>query len=373
MPIYLDHAATTYIYPELIEVIKEDLEKFWGNPSTMYSFGQLSRGIIEDSRDRIAKSLGCDNTEIFFTAGSSEGNAFALNQRRKCLCSPYEHHDVSENVKAIIADDAYFQMALQSIEESGIDESYFANTLKDSYLFSHMYVNNETGEIFDIVEKANNAHNLGMLVHSDMTQALGNIHVNLHQLPIDIATFSGHKAHAPKFCGVIYFKQDAFKKEKIKPLIYGSQESTYRGGTENIPYIHAMSLAIEKSCQHIDEKNVHCKKLKLLLLEELAKNFKEDEYMIVSPANSVNSIIGICFKKIEGEVLQQLLSEKEIFIGTGAACSSGDMNPSAVLDYMKIPYEYIRGQIRISTDLTTTDKDIVKLVSGLKESYHMFF
>ena len=134
-----------------------------------------------------------------------------------------------------------------------------------------------------------------------------------------------------------------------------------------------MSLAIEKSCQHIDEKNVHCKKLKILLLEELAKNFKEDEYMIVSPANSVNSIIGICFKKIEGEVLQQLLSEKEIFIGTGAACSSGDMNPSAVLNYMKIPYEYIRGQIRISTDLTTTDKDIVKLVSGLKESYHMFF
>lgn len=372
MSIYLDHAATTYIYPELIPIIAEDLDRNWGNASTMYSFGQNSRTIIEESRIRIAHSIGCDSNEIVFTSGSSEGNALAIKQRRKCLCSPYEHHDISENVNSIIADDDYFQMALRSMEESGISDEVYARSLSEDYLYSHMYVNNETGEIFDIIKKCGYAKKLNMLVHSDMTQALGNIPINLHELPVDIATFSGHKAHAPKFCGFAYFNAKAFTDNKIKPLIYGSQERTFRGGTENIPYIHAMSLAVEKACSHIDKKTVHCKKLKILLLEQLAKNFDEDDYMIVSPSNSVSSIIGVCFKGIEGEVLQQLLSEKDIFVGTGAACSSGDMEPSATLKYMNIPEEYIRGQIRISTDLSTSGQDIVELVKALKESYSMF-
>lgn len=365
--IYLDHAATTFVYPDIIKIISEDLKDFWGNASTSYAFGHKSKFLIEQSREKIARVLNVTPEEIYFTSGSSEGNAWALSQKSRCLCSPYEHHNITENPKSTIIDKKYLLDAIK-LQESNQD---FGICLGDysSFILSWMYVNNETGEIFNPSEFKDYAHRLNMFYHCDMTQALGNIPINLKD--VDIATFSGHKIHAPKGVGFIYFNKDTFPVDSIKPLIYGGdQESHRRAGTENIPYIHALALAVDRAVDQQKEKERICKKLKRAFLEELANRFYTDDYMIVSPANSINSTICVCFHNVEGEILQSMLDEQGIYVGTGSACNTGEMNPSSVLTHMGIPEDYIRGEIRISmNEEQNTESDLRKTAELLQKNY----
>lgn len=369
--IYLDNAATNKVDDEIVDIIVEDLKENWGNASTSYDFGQHSRLIIEESRKKIAKCIGALPEEIYFTSGASESNAWAIHQKGKTLVSPYEHHDITDNPNTVVVDDDWFLQAINM--EDDIFSPIAEEAFESNFLVSHMLVQNETGEIFNLNKYADYAHKLHMPFHSDMTQGLGNIKINMHDNYncVDIATFGGHKVGAPKFCGFSYFNKEVFPASKIKPLIYGSQEQGVRGGTENIAFIHAMALAVDKHCYMIDAKQAHCKMLKLAFLEEMRKDFDQDNYMIVSPANSIHSILCVCFKNIEGEILQMMLNDKDIAVATSAACLSGSMEPSQALSFMKIPPEYIRGEIRLSFNLSNTKMELIEVAKQLKNCYKL--
>lgn len=360
MSIYMDSASTTKVNPEIITIIKKDLEDFWANPSNLYSISEKPKQIIEEARRSIAKCIGAEPFEIFFTSGSSEGNVWACEQRDKVLCSPYEHHNLTTNPKCSIIDEDWLDKAC--IWKLNNPEDCLSTY--ENFLCSWMYVNNETGEIFDIKRIARKAHELGMIFHSDMTQAIGNVPINVKELDVDIATFSGHKIHAPKGIGFIYFNSKRIN--NIKQLIYGGQqEHTKRPGTENVPYIDALRMAVYNAVVNRVSKQNYCLELKKLMVEELNKYGLQ--FIINSPGNSVNNILNVSFKDISGEALMMDLSDRDIYVSTGSACNSGDGKPSDVLTEMGIAEEYIQGAIRFSFDWNISKDDVRSVAYHIAE------
>lgn len=363
--IYLDHASTTYIYPEVQKEVINYLEEY-GNPSNLYDLGQAQKSNIEWARERIAKVVGCNTNEIFFTSGSSEGNAWALNQGRKCLCSPYEHHNIINNDKTTVVDEDYLKRCL-SMNYNMV--SYFKNTFKE-YVYSHMLVNNETGEVFSITENLEYAKQLNMFTHSDMTQALGNLKINLHEYKnLDMATFSGHKIHAPKGVGFCYIKESI--QSHIQPLLYGgNQERGLRAGTENVPYIMGLAKAVEMADAEKLDKWENSSAIRKLIISRL--DDANVDYIINEGSMNIPSIVNIAFKNIEGEALMLALNDDDIYIGTGSACNTGDMEPSHVLSEMGVPNEYINGAVRLSFDKNITLSEVSIAMHHLIEIYHNF-
>ena len=367
--IYLDHAATNPINPRIYQVLVEDLQDLWGNASTMYDIGMESKRILEASRAKIAQCLGVEADEIYFTSGASEGNSWVLNQRNKCLCSPYEHDSILLNPKSCIIDDDYLNMAtIGALEDDILSIARISSF--ENFLLSWQLVNSETGEIFNLNKYSHYAHELGMVFHTDITQAVGNVKLDLKGWGVDCATMSGHKIGAPKNIGIVYFNKDVFPPEKIKPLIYGHQEKGVRGGTENVPFCHALALAVDEAVATQENKSAYCKTLKKAFYDELMEdNFANEFVYIVSPANSVNSTINICFKDVESEVLQMLMNQDGFSVATGSACSTGTMEPSKTLEYMKVPEDYIRGEIRLTFDESNDRIDLVLAAQKLKQHY----
>ena len=358
--IYLDHASTTYVYADIADLIDLNIRYYWGNPSNLYAFGEQSKSAINVARENIAKALGVLPEEIFFTSGSSEGNTWALNQRPRTVCSAYEHHSITKNVNAVMVDEQYLDGVLETKQR-------IINARYDNFIYSHMLVNNISGEIFDVKTLTEKAHKAEMLVHSDMTQALGNTPINLYDLGVDMATFSGHKVHAPKGIGFNFFKKSTFEKKEIRPLIFGEQERALRGGTENVPYIIALGVAVIKAVEGIEKKQDYCKKLKKVFLDKMKESGVD--YNIVSPSNSIDSTVSICLKNVESEILSTMLSDKAIYFGTGSACNTGLMENDSTLEAMGIEPEYIRGLIRLSFDLTNTEEEIIEFVDELVKAY----
>ena len=329
--IYLDNASTT-MPNEITMNYLSNYDKFFGNPSNIYKIGDQTHEMIENARIKVAKAINAEPEDIYFTSGASESNAWAIAQCDACICSPYEHHSIMANPKAK------------------------GNIEFLTLLYSHMLINNETGEVFDIKEKFQEVHRKKYLTHTDATQAIGNIFVNVKDLDADMLSLSGHKFHAPKGIGVLYINHTVIPRERIKPLIYGSQENNCRGGTENVLGIVCLGDCIKYACDTIAFKQYHCDTLKKIVIEKL-KNSGID-YLINSPKNSIPAIINFSLKDISNEVIASILSEKEIYIGTGSACNTGDIKPSYVLQAMGCPKEYIRGAIRLSFSQRTTSTEV---------------
>lgn len=369
--IYLDHASTTYVYPEVIDVVKNTMEQNWGNPSNLYQFGVESRKILDRARRTLATNLGCEPGEIIFTSGASEGNAWVVNlSNGDPFCSGYEHHNLYANPRCRIIDEAFLDLAIRGAKDTdengdpmGVNKSYY-----EGRICSHMYVNNETGEIFPIERLCEKAHLLGMYFHSDMTQALGNVPINLHNLGVDFATFSGHKIHAPKGVGFIYINSHTFKEPH--PMIYGGgQEFGLRAGTENVPYIEGLRLAVANSCARRDLKSTHCHGLKKQAMTLLESLFDNEDFKVVTPGNSVDNIFTFCLRGVSSEIIMMELNEKEIYIGTGSACTSGDMEPSNTLMSMGVDQEFLNGEIRLSFDLKNTKQDVKTAMEEISKVY----
>lgn len=358
--IYLDHASTTYVYSNIADTINLHIRYYWGNPSNLYNFGYNSKKVINVARENIAEALKILPEEVFFTSGSSEGNTWALNQRPRTVCSAYEHHSITKNVNAVMVDEQYLNGVLETKQR-------VINARYDNFIYSHMLVNNISGEIFNIKELTEKAHKVEMWVHSDMTQALGNTPIDLNDLGVDMATFSGHKVHAPKGIGFNFFKKSTFLKKEIRPLIFGEQERALRGGTENIPYIAALGMAVPMAIEGLAKKQEYCKKLKKVFLDKMKAS--GIDYNIISPSNSIDSTVSICLKNVESEVISSMLSENGICIGTGSACNTGLMENDSTLEAMGIEPEYIRGLIRLSFDLTNTEEEIEKTVDLITKYY----
>lgn len=220
-----------------------------------------------------------------------------------------------------------------------------------------------------ILKRFVKAHNLGMRFHSDMTQALGNVQINVHKLDVDFATFTGHKVNAPKGIGFIYIKKSVWQDESkyffTRMIPGGGQEMSFRAGTENVPYIDALRMAVHTAIVHRKNKQSYCFALKKRMIEELNKNGVP--FIINSPGNSVNNILNISIKNISGENLMMDLSDRNIFVGVGSACNSGDGEPSEVLQAMGIPEEYIHGAIRFSFGYNNTMDEVISVAYHISE------
>lgn len=332
--IYFDNSATHPILPCVQRKITDVLPYIY-NPSSTYSVGRETRKLIDESRKIVADFINCDVDEVVFTSGASESSAIAVNT----ICgdddctvgiSPFEH------------------------------DSLFNNPLSAPFgSFSiHMLVNNEIGEDYtDLI--TNNP-----IVYSDTTAAMGNIHVDVKQLGVSMAGFSAEKLGGLSGCGVLYVKNGM----KVKPIVYGHQEKTRRGGTENTLGIISLGEAIKYSQRHLDEKYERCVVLKQTLLDELSKRHLD---FIVNGTNTIPQICSLSFNGVEGESIGLWLDKYGICVSTGSACNSGSLEPSHVLKAIGVPEKYINGTIRISLSLENTVDEVKYTVDKIEEIIKM--
>lgn len=345
--IYLDRAATSPIDTEVLKAMKPYLTKHFGNPSSLYSIGKEARKAVETARGQIASAINAQPEQIVFTSGASESNNWVCSIFDRVLCSPYEHHSILNHPNTI-------QMRT------------FIPLANDIYrhipnLVTHMWVNNETGAIYDVEKIAKICHDMNTLFLTDGTQAFSHITIDVKKINCDFLSLSGHKFKAPKGVGVLYIKEP----DKFKPLIYGGrQEHNLRAGTENVTAIVGIGKAAELF--HIPRKTFRCVEIQ----NRFVKAFSDmtDVHFNTDINNSISTTLNVGFKGVESESLMLLLDRDGICVSSGSACNSGSLEPSHVLKAIGCPEEYIYNSIRLSWDDTLTDADIEYTIECIKKN-----
>ncbi|MBP0979791.1 MAG: cysteine desulfurase [Oscillospiraceae bacterium] len=363
--IYLDNAATTKVDKIVADEVYKTMTDFFGNPSSRYSKGIEAYNIISGAKKSVSKILNCNHENILFTSGGTESNNLAilgsLNLRVKnknIITSTVEHPSVSENIKKL--ESLGFEINYVAPNKYGeIDPNDILKKINNNtVLVSVMHVNNETGNIYNIKEisKAIRHKNKNIIFHCDGVQAFGKLEVDLEDLDVDLYTFSGHKIHAPKGVGGLYFKKNI----KLRPLIIGGhQENNLRAGTENVPGI----AGLKKACDllNINKNLEYINNLYKLLVTEISKlnNIHINSIGNISPFVFNFSILGQ-----KSEVILNKLQEKNIFISNGSACSKG--SKSKALAGMGILDKYIDSSIRVSLSKYNTTQDILEFINNIK-------
>lgn len=345
--IYLDNAASTKIDPIVFAEMLIYLKDNYGNASSLHSLGRKSRQAIEHAREQVAKSINAEPNQIFFTSGSTESNNWIISNFNNVLCSKVEHHSILNNPKC-----------------TPIAFDNLANTIykKHPDLVTCMFVNNETGQIYNIKEMAEICHKMKVPFHTDATQAFGHIPIDVKILNVDSMSLSGHKFHAPNGTGILYLKEP----DKYKPMLYGGgQEKHLRAGTENMAGIVGMGKACELHNYDL-KKDEYVLNLKIHLMDFITNNIPN--VMINSPLETtVSNILNVSFKGIEGESLMLMLDRAGICVSSGSACNSGSLEPSHVLKEMGVPDDYIYGTVRFSFSKFNTLDEIIETEKVLKE------
>lgn len=348
MTVYLDNASTTKIdnmvFAEMLPYLRDN----YGNASSLHSLGRKSRQAIEHAREQVAKSINAEPNQIFFTSGATESNNWIISNFNHVLCSRVEHHSILNNPMCFEMDD---NSLAHQIYEYRPD------------LVTHMFVNNEIGTIYNIKEMAEICHKMKVPFYTDSTQAFSHIPIDVKDLNIDGMSLSGHKFHAPKSIGILYLKEP----NKYKPMLYGGgQEKHLRAGTENVAGIVGMGKACE--LHNYNELTNNC----MFIFKSHLMNFIKDnipDVMINSPLEiTVNNILNVSFKGIEGESLMLMLDRAGICVSSGSACNSGSLEPSHVLKNMGVPDDYIYGTVRFSFSKFNTLDEIIETEKVLKET-----
>ncbi len=367
--IYLDNNATTRVAPEVFEEMRPYFEEFYGNPSSMHSFGGRIARKIAEARMRVADLLGAGSpSEIVFTSCGTESDNAALfgilrsyPSKRHIITTKVEHPAVLNTCRYLQREG--YRVTFLSVDQSGqldLEELREAIT-PDTCLVSIMYANNETGVIFPIAEIAGIVKEKGAIFHTDAVQAVGKVPLNLKEIPIDMLSLSGHKLHAPKGIGVLYLREGT----KFTPfLIGGHQENGRRGGTENVASIIGLGNACELAGLHIDEEQTRVRTLRDRLensILEKMPNTRVNGDRVHRLPNTTN----ISFEFIEGEAILLLLSDRGIAASSGSACTSGSLEPSHVLRAMQIPFTHTHGSIRFSLSRYTTQEEIDTVINEL--------
>lgn len=345
--IYLDNAATTRVTEPILEVMLPYLKENYGNPSSLYSLGRKSKRAVDTAREQVAKAINAKPEQIFFTSGATESNNWVISNFNCVLCSKVEHHSILNNPKCHQSD---FSELAKAIRKNNAD------------LVTYMLVNNETGQIFDIKPLVEISHKIGILFHTDATQAFGHIPIDVKELDVDSLSLSGHKFHAPKGVGILYLKDSS----KYKPLFYGGQqEKNLRAGTENTAGIAAIGKAAELY-NYSEEKNNICRNIQ----DKFYSAFKDmtDVWFNTNISNSIPTTLNLAFKNAESESLMLLLDSNNICVSSGSACNSRSLEPSHVLKAMGTPEEYIYNSIRLSWDDTITLKEANTVIESIKNN-----
>ena len=360
--IYLDHAATTPVKPEVLEAMMPYFTQNFGNPSSIYQVAQINKQAIDEARETIAKHLGANTNEIFFTSGGTEADNWAIkgivesnkNKGNHIITTKIEHHAVLHTCEYL--EKQGFEVTYLDVNEEGvINIEELKAAIKDTtILISIMYANNEVGTIMPIKEIGAIAKEHGIAFHTDAVQAIGQVRINVKEQNIDALSLSGHKIYGPKGIGVLYIRRGL----RITNLIHGgAQERGRRAGTENVPAIVGLAKAMELAYTDFDAKNERIKTLRDKLMNGILESIPYSK-LNGSSTNRLANNVNIGFEFVEGESLLLLLDMNGVAASSGSACTSGSLDPSHVLLALGLPHEKAHGSLRLTLGETTTEKDV---------------
>ncbi|MFB2834141.1 cysteine desulfurase NifS [Floridanema evergladense] len=365
--IYLDNNATTKVDEAVLEAMLPYLTEFYGNPSSMHTFGGQVGKAVKQAREQVAALLGAEPTEIIFTSCGTEGNNSAIRaaiaarpNKTHIITSQVEHAAVLNQCKQL--ESQGYTVTYLSVNGQGqIDlDELEASLTGNTALVSIMYANNETGVVFPIEQIGQIVKEKDAIFHVDAVQAAGKIPLNMKTSTVDMLTISGHKLHAPKGLGALYVRKGV----RFRPLLIGGhQERGRRAGTENVPGIIALGKASELALQHLD--NVFEEKALRDLLEQGILNTVPDTVVNGHTKNRLPNTTNIGFKYIEGEAILLSMNQFGVCASSGSACTSGSLEPSHVLRAMGLPYSVLHGSIRFSLSRYTKQAEVEKVLSIL--------
>lgn len=370
--VYMDHSATTATDPDVVKAMLPWFSLMYGNPSSLYKIALESKTAIDDARKKVASALGAEHKEIYFTSGGTESDNWALvgvafANRKKgdhIITSAIEHHAVLHTCKYL--EKQGFKVTYLPVDKDGrIQTDDLRAAITDrTILVSVMFANNEIGTIQPVKEIGSVCRERGVLFHTDAVQAVGNLSIDVAEMKIDLLSLSAHKFYGPKGVGALYIRKGV----RIDSYLHGgAQERRKRAGTENVPGIVGLGVAIEKAVQNIDNNVSRIRTLrdKLLdkILDEIPNTRLNGDRNDRLPGN-----INISFQFIEGESLLLLLDNAGIAASTGSACSSGSLEPSHVLLATGLPAEIAHGSLRLTLGLENTDEDVSYVFSEIKKA-----
>lgn len=369
--IYLDNAATTRTAPEVVEAMLPYFTEFYGNASTVYEFGGKSKEAVSKAREMIAGTIGAKDNEIYFTAGGSESDNWAIKaaaeayktKGKHIITSKIEHHAVLHTCQWL--EQNGYEVTYLDVDENGVVklEQLKQAIRPDTILITIMFANNEIGTVEPVAEIGKIAREHGVLFHTDAVQAFGQLPINVDELNIDMLSGSAHKLNGPKGIGFLYIRKGV----KIRSFVHGgAQERKRRAGTENVPGIVGFGKAAELAVANMDKRTAKEAELRDYLMERV---MKEVPFTRVNGhrKNRLPNNVNFCFQFIEGESLLIMLDMEGICASSGSACTSGSLDPSHVLLAIGLPHEIAHGSLRLTLGADTTKEDIDVTVEAIKK------
>jgi cysteine desulfurase len=365
----MDHSATTYVRPEVVEAMAPYFSEVYGNPSSIHHMGRHARYVLDECRDRVAECMKVDPKEVIFTGGGSEGDNFAIvgtalalqEKGNHIITSQIEHHAVLHTCEFL--ESQGFEVTYLPVDQYGlVDPEVLEESITDrTILVSIMSSNNEVGTIQDLEALAGVCYKRGVRFHTDSVQSIGLHELRLNELPIDLATFTAHKFYGPKGVGVMIRKLGT----KIKPIIWGgAQEFKLRAGTENLAGIVGLTKALELA---ISEQDANVKRLTALrdkLISGILTKIP-DTHLNGHPTRRLAHNANISFNRVEGEGILLKLDFLGVCASSGSACTSASLEPSHVLRAMGVDPVLAHGSIRMTLGKCNTEEDIDFVVAQL--------
>jgi len=367
--IYLDYAATTPVHPEVVKTMLPYFTDAFGNPSTIYSYGQEAKGALEEARDNVAALIGARDEEIVFTSGGTEADNFAIKgvaytkepKGNHIITSSIEHHAVVETCKFL--ERRGFRVTYLTVDEYGlVDPDDVKRAITDkTILISVMHANNEMGTIEPIVEIGRIAREAGIYFHTDAVQTVGHIPVDVNELRVDLLSMSAHKLCGPKGIGALYIRKGT---KLISFMHGGEQERRRRASTENVPGIVGFGKAVELAQQEMSEEAERLTCLRDQLIKGLLERIDHTR-LNGHPLNRLPNNVNVSVDFVEGESMLLNLDLEGICASTGSACSSSSLEPSHVLLALGLSPEQAHGSLRFSLGKWTSEEEIEQVLDVL--------
>lgn len=361
--VYMDYAATTYTKPEVLDEMTPYFTQFYGNPSSIYSISRETKKALDLARDRVAKAINADRSEIYFTGGGSEADNWAIkgiafahkNKGNHIITTKIEHHAVLHACEYLEKNHGFEITYLDVDEEGLVNLEDLKNAITDkTILVTIMFANNEIGVIQPIKEIGQICREKKIFFHTDAVQAVGNVSVDVKDMNVDLLSLAAHKIYGPKGVGALYIRKGI----KIHNLVHGgAQEKNRRAGTENVAGIVGLGKAIELATNNLEE---HSKKL-IALRNKLIDGLLQIPHTRLNGPTGDKRLPGnvnVCFRFIEGESVLLMLDAMGICASSGSACTSGSLDPSHVLLAIGLPHEIAHGSLRLSIGDGTTEEEV---------------
>ena len=362
MQVYADNAATTKISKHALQAMMPCFETYYGNPSSLHTVGQEAKEELDKARAAVAKCLGCEAREIYFTSGGSAADNQAIRSaafygakkgKKHIISTAFEHHAVLHTLNVLEKEG--FEITLLDVKEGhNVTAQQVKDAIReDTCLVTCMYANNEIGSVLPIAEIGAICKEAGVPFHTDAVQAVGHLHINVKEQNIDMLSLSGHKFHGPKGVGALYVRRGL---PLVNIIEGGAQERGKRGGTENLPGIVGMAAAMEDACAHLDENMAKVRAMR----DRLIAGLKQIPHCALNgdEVNRLPGNVSFCFEGIEGESLLLLLDAHGVCASSGSACTSGSLDPSHVLLAIGRVHDVAHGSLRLSLCEYNTEEEV---------------